>query len=112
MGFVPAGSFPPLAAMSVQYRQAEKSLRAALRGLRKQLRETDDPEEQQRIKAKIWILEPVLTENRKIAEMLERYYDPTYSADPQYSLKSARNGVNIRDTNKWRDESCQGPELR
>lgn len=68
------------------YRQAAAPLRARLRQLRRQLKQTTDPEEIWHIKRRIAELTPMLTQVNELAELTERYYERGYYRSEKYTL--------------------------
>lgn len=98
MKFEPKVPHPSLVELAKGHRRTADHIRRILTQYRKEQRETDDPEEKQRLKARINMLMPILTENNKMAEMLERYFDKTFLPDPEYCMRRSFNRkCNISD---------------
>lgn len=68
------------------YRDAAALLRARLRLLRRELAQTQDPEEIWHIKRRISELTPVLRQVNELAELTEHYYERGYYRDERYTL--------------------------
>lgn len=80
------GQAMTLAELSPAYREAAEKLRARLRLLRRELAQTNDPEEIWCIKRRICALQPMLTEMNDLAELTEHYYDRGYYRNEKYTL--------------------------
>ena len=72
--------------MSKDYASSASLLRARLRQLRTQLRQTDDPEEIWHLKRRISELTPILTQMNEMAELTAHYYDRGYRRNEKYTL--------------------------
>ena len=72
--------------MSKDYASSASLLRARLRQLRTQLRQTDDPEEIWHLKRRIGELTPILTEMNELAELTARYYERGYWRSEKYTV--------------------------
>ncbi len=75
-----------LAELSPAYRQAAQLLRDRIRLLRRQLAQETDPEEIWRLKRRISVLTPMLTEMNELAELTAHYYDRGYYRNEKYTL--------------------------
>lgn len=72
--------------ISVGYRQAAELLRARLRQLRRELKQTEDPEQIWRLKRRIGELTPMLIQAKELAELTEHYYERGYHRNEKYTL--------------------------
>jgi hypothetical protein len=72
--------------MSKDYASSASLLRARLRQLRTQLRQTDDPEEIWHLKRRISELTPILTQMNELTELTARYYEKGYYRNGKYTL--------------------------
>ena len=68
------------------YEEAAVPLRARLRQLRRMLNTETDPDEIFRIKHRIAILTPMLTQMNELAELTAHYYDRGYYRSDKYTL--------------------------
>lgn len=75
-----------LAQMSKEYEASAVLLRARLRQLRKQLEQTEDPEEIWHLHRRIYELTPMLTQMNELAELTARYYERGYYRSEKYTL--------------------------
>ncbi len=73
-----------LAELSLCYEAAAVPLRVRLAQLRRQLAQTQDPEEIFRLKRRILELTPMLTEMNELAELTARYYERGYWRNEKY----------------------------
>lgn len=73
-----------LAELSLCYEAAAVPLRVRLAQLRRQLTQTQDPEEIFRLKRRILELTPMLTEMNELAELTARYYERGYWRNEKY----------------------------
>ena len=73
-----------LAELSLCYEAAAMPLRVRLAQLRRQLAQTQDPEEIFRLKRRILELTPMLTEMNELAELTAHYYDRGYWRNEKY----------------------------
>ena len=73
-----------LAELSLCYEAAAVPLRVRLAQLRRQLAQTQDPEEIFRLKRRILELTPMLTEMNERAELTARYYERGYWRNEKY----------------------------
>ena len=72
--------------ISKDYASSASLLRARLRQLRTQLRQTDDPEEIWHLKRRISELTPILTQMNELTELTARYYEKGYYRNGKYTL--------------------------
>ena len=72
--------------LSAGYREAGDRLRRKLKELRKQLKQTRDPEERWHIQRQIGELTPVLTQMNELAELTAHYYDRGYYRSEKYTV--------------------------
>ena len=72
--------------LSEGYEYSASLLRARLRLLRQQLKETEDPEEVWHLKRRIAELTPMLTQMNELAELTRRYYERGYYRSEKYTL--------------------------
>lgn len=72
--------------ISQGYRRAAVPLRARLRQLRLELKQTTDPEEIWHIKRRIAELTPMLTQVNELAELTEHYYERGYYRGEKYTV--------------------------
>ena len=72
--------------LSKEYRRAAVPLRCRLAQLRRQVKQTKDPEEIWHLKRRIAALTPMLTEMNELAELTERYYERGYYRNEKYTL--------------------------
>ena len=72
--------------MSKDYRAAAVPLRQRLAQLRRALKQTDDPEAVWRLKRRIAVLTPMLTEMNELADLTEHYYERGYYRNEKYTL--------------------------
>ncbi len=70
--------------LSLCYEAAAMPLRVRLAQLRRQLAQTQDPEEIFRLKRRILELTPMLTEMNELAELTAHYYDRGYWRNEKY----------------------------
>ena len=82
--------FPTLREMSLEYKYAAATISKALKPMRKELKETDDPDRRDVLRHRIYTLTVVLSDMNAMAERCERYYDRNYHAPAQYSLNVDR----------------------
>lgn len=75
-----------LAELSADYEESARLLKERMRLLRRKIRETEDPEEQWRLRRRIGELTPMLTQVNDLAELTAHYYDPGYWRDEKYTL--------------------------
>jgi uncharacterized Zn finger protein (UPF0148 family) len=75
-----------LAEMSVEYRAQAEKIKARIRALRQERRETQDPDQAQRLLRRIEELEALFRETRDQAVLLEHYYDRGYRRNARYTL--------------------------
>jgi hypothetical protein len=68
------------------YEEAAVPLRARLQLLRQMLSTETDPDEILRIKHRITILTPMLTQMNELAELTAHYYDRGYHRNEKYTL--------------------------
>ena len=54
--------------------------------LRRQRRETDDPQERFRLERRLLELRPMLTQMNQLAELTAHYYERGYDRDGHYTL--------------------------
>lgn len=72
--------------MSKDYRAAAEPLRNRLAQLRRALARARDPEKIWRLKRRIALLTPMLTEMNELAELTEHYYERGYYRSEKYTL--------------------------
>lgn len=72
--------------LSLTYRAAAVPLRQRLRELRQALNETQDPEEVFRLKRRIAVLSPMLTQVNELAELTAHYYERGYWRNEKYTV--------------------------
>ena len=75
-----------LADLSPGYQEAARLLQLRMRELRKQIRETKDPEEQWHLRRRLVALTPILTQMNELADLTAHYYDRGYWRDEKYTL--------------------------
>lgn len=68
------------------YRAAAKLIRQHLCLLRRELRDTDDPDRIWHLRRSIGELTPVLTQMNELAELTEHYYDKEFYRDKKYTV--------------------------
>ena len=74
-----------LAELSTLYEASAVLLRERLKLLRRQLRETQDPEEQWHLRRRITELTPILTQTNELAELTAHYYERGYWRNEKYT---------------------------
>lgn len=72
--------------LSPAYRESAELLAARIRQLRRQAKDTDDPEEKWRLRRRIAELQPMLEQTRELAELTEHYYDRGYWRSEKYTV--------------------------
>lgn len=72
--------------MSKDYRAAAVPLRQRLAQLRRELKNTEDPEEVWHLKRRIAALTPMLTEMNELADLTAHYYERGYYRNEKYTL--------------------------
>lgn len=72
--------------MSQEYRKSAELLRIRMKWLRTQLSETEDAEEQWKLKRRIAELTPILTQMNELAELTAHYYERGYYRNEKYTL--------------------------
>ena len=72
--------------LSQGYRDSAQLLRVRLRQLRRELAQTEDPEQIWHIKRRIAELTPMLTQMNELAELTERYYEKGYYRSKKYTF--------------------------
>ena len=72
--------------LSPYYAHSAQLLQDRIKLLRRQLRETDDPEEQWHLRRRIIALTPILTQMRELEELTEHYYDRGFWRSEKYTL--------------------------
>ena len=72
--------------MSKDYRAAAVPLRQRLAQLRRELKNTEDPEEVWHLKRRIAALTPMLTEMNELADLTAHYYDRGYWRNEKYTV--------------------------
>lgn len=72
--------------ISAGYRAAADLIRERLCQLRRELRQTEDPEQAWQLRRRIAELTPVLTQMNELAELTEHYYDKGFYRDKKYAL--------------------------
>jgi hypothetical protein len=75
-----------LAQMSREYEAAAVPLRKRLSQLRRELRQTKDPEKIWHLKRRIAELTPMLTQMNELAELTARYYERGYWRGEKYTF--------------------------
>ena len=75
-----------LTELSRSYEESARLLRERLALLRRQLRETADPEERWHLKRRIAELTPMLTQMNELAELTAHYYDRGYWRNEAYTV--------------------------
>lgn len=85
--------FPTLREMSLEYTYTAATISKVLKPMRKEFKETDDPDRRAVLKHRIYELSVVLYNMQAMAEMCERYYDRNYHAPAQYSLNVDRKPI-------------------
>ncbi len=75
-----------LAELSKDYEAAAVPLRQRLSQLRRQLAQTQDPEEIFHLKRRIQELTPMLTQMNELAELTAHYYERGYRRNEKYTL--------------------------
>lgn len=78
--------FKTLAQLSEGYRASAVPLRRRLSQLRRELAQSEDPEEIWHIKRRIAELTPMLTQMNELADLTEHYYDRGYWRNEKYTL--------------------------
>ena len=74
-----------LAEMSKDYEAAAEKLRKRLRKLRRELAQTEDPEEIWHLHRRISELTPMLTQMNELSELTARYYERGYYRNEKYT---------------------------
>lgn len=72
--------------ISKGYRAAGELIRDRLCQLRRELRQTEDPERCWQLRRSIAELTPVLTQMNELAELTEHYYDKEFYRDKKYVI--------------------------
>ena len=72
--------------MSKDYRAAAVPLRQRLAQLRRELKNTETPEEVWHLKRRIAALTPMLTEMNELADLTAHYYERGYYRNEKYTL--------------------------
>jgi|GEM_PF-4656021 hypothetical protein len=85
--------FPTLWEMSLEYKYTAATISKVLKLMRKELKETDDPDRRCVLSHRIYTLTVALSNMNAMAEMCERYYDRNYHAPAQYSLNVDRKPI-------------------
>ena len=76
----------PLQELSAGYAAAARLLRERLQLLRRQLRQSTDPDECLALTRRIAAMTPILTEMNALAELTAHYYDRGYRRNADYTL--------------------------
>lgn len=75
-----------LAELSTEYLRSARLLKDRMQLLRRQLRESSDPEEQWQLRRRIADLTPLLTQMNELADLTAHYYEPGYWRNDKYTL--------------------------
>lgn len=87
--------FPTLREMSLEYKYAAATISEVLKPMRKELKETADPDRRDALSHRIYTLTIVLSNMNAMAEMCERYYDRNYHAPAKYSFNIDRTPIKV-----------------
>ena len=72
--------------LSAEYEASAQLLRRRIQLLRRQMRQTDDPEEKWMLNRRILDLTPMLTQMNELADLTAHYYDRGYWRSEKYTL--------------------------
>ena len=75
-----------LAELSPAYEESARLLKERIQQLRQDIRESDDPEYQWRLRRRIAELAPMLTQMKELADLTAHYYDRGYWRSEKYTL--------------------------
>ena len=75
-----------LVQLSREYEASARLLRGRIRQLRRDLRETEDPEEKWSLQRRISELTPILTQMNELADLTAHYYDRGYWRNDKYTV--------------------------
>lgn len=72
--------------LSPLYLESARLILERMSLLRRQRRETDDPQERFRLERRLLELRPMLTQMNQLAELTAHYYERGYDRDGHYTL--------------------------